>query len=169
MILRCKEKKRIDDELNKLVGCSICLLRKQNYFGLISPDFVHIKFSNNISLYVSNFMRISQKGKLLLTSCDEVFTTDFLEIKTEYTGEEINRKDNLFSANLKNSIEVLQNKHVISATMNEFGDIRIVFEDDIVLSAYTDVKLNGEYLRIIDDDIELVFSFEGGVFCCEKQ
>lgn len=168
MLIRKEDKTHINYALKDLIGQTVCLLRKQNYFGFADPDFIHVKFDNDTSLYISNFMRITHNGKMILSSCDEIFTTDYQEIKSEYTGEEINEKTNLLEKHIGETLQILKDKTVKSATFNAFGDLTIVFDDNIKLGAYVDVKMQGEYLRIKDKNIEFVFFFDGDDFRCEK-
>lgn len=158
----------IHNVLKNLIGQTACLLRKQNYFGFAEPDFIHLRFDNDTSLYISNFMRITHNGAMILSSCDEMFTTDYQEIESEYTGEEINEKSNLLAKHVDETLQVLKGKHVKNATLNAFGDLTIVFDNNIKICAYVDVKMQGEYLRIKDKDTEFVFFFDGNDFRCEK-
>lgn len=168
MIIDQKDKTLINGILRNLIGHIVCLLRKQNYFGFADPDFIHVKFDNDTSLFISNFVRITHNGAMILSSCDETFTTDYQEIKSEYTGEEINEKTNLLANHINETLQILKGKTVKSATFDAFGDLTIVFDDNIKLCAYVDVKMQGEYLRIKNKDTEFVFFFDGDDFRCEK-
>lgn len=168
MIIGRKDKALINEILRNLIGHKVCLLRKQNYFGFADPDFIHVRFDNDTSLYISNFMRITHNGTMVLSSCDETFTTDYQEIKSEYTGEEINDKSNLLAKHIDETLQILEGKFVKSATLDAFGDLTIVFDDYIKLCAYVDVKMQGEYLRIKDKETEFVFFFDGNDFRCEN-
>lgn len=163
-----KDKAHINEIQRNLIGHKVCLLRKQNYFGFADPDFIHVKFDNDTSLYISNFMRITHNGAMILSSCDETFTTDYQEIKSEYTGEEINDKSNLLAKHINETLQILEGKAVKKPTLNAFGDLTIAFDDNIKLCAYVDVKMQGEYLRIKDEDTEFVFFFDGNDFRCEN-
>ena len=168
MLIRKEDRIRINYVLKDLIGQTVCLLRKQNYFGFADPDFIHVKFGNNISLNISNFMRMTHNGAMILSSCDETFTTDYQEIKSEYTGEEINDKSNLLTKHIDETLQVLKCNRVKNATLSAFGDLTIVFDDNIKLCAYVDVKMQGEYLRIKNKETEFVFFFDGNDFRCEK-
>lgn len=163
-----EDKKSIDNIMFVLVGHKVCLLRKQNYFGIFEPDFIHVRFDNDVSLYITNLMRISRANSLILSSCDEMFTTDFVEINEPYFGEEINQDNNLLKVHINDALKLLKDKCVVSANINDFGDLSIEFEDDILLSAYVDVKLQGEFFRILTADEQFAFVFENGEFCCKR-
>ena len=168
MIISRKNKHQINCKLRQLIGQSVSMLRKQNYFGLIVPNFIHIKFDNDTSIFVSNFMRITQKNKMLLSSCDEEFSTHYIEVPIK-TDEEVLNDNNLLNLHIKEVSKLLKDKCVINAKLSSFGDLSITFEGNIKICAFIDTRLNGEYLRIITGSEHFVFFFEDGTPQCIKE
>lgn len=136
---------------NELIGNHLSKIFKQ-------MDLLIINFNNPItlSLHVACMVRIYDKHNILLTSSDEFFTTEGFEKEVpqyEYLQDQgyINDPNCLLSKNLDKVNKLLYNKKVKNIVISKWMDLKIIFENGIVIQILPDCLMcNFEYYRIID-------------------
>lgn len=153
-------------ELNELVG------KKVNSIFLQLRDMVILNFGDEIeySLHISSFVRVSQKGKILFTSSDVFFNTDY----TRQSDED--KSSCLIDKNIEVVRNVIVGELIINLDFNELGDVKIYLSNDCKIEIITDCLFKDyDYFRFIKffphysetDEFtsrHFIFTFDGDKF-----
>ena len=151
-----------------LIGCRLYALFQQPTAGVISVvNMFVINFKNSnefFSLHTFCFTRFIDGEKIVMTSSDEFYDTEYNQL------EQSNDNDNLLKKNMKNIIRKHKGAKVTSVAVTETGDVTVCFDDGLKLEVIIDCLFNDfEYYRFFDVDNEdrnLVMEFNNSEFNC---
>lgn len=115
-----------------------------------------------LSLNVGCFVRIKRKNRILFTSSDEFFASNYEHLEEE-------SEDNLLKKNISNLILQLLDVKVKSIKISETADLIIQMNNGIVIEVIVDCLGNHyEHYRIINHktkEHQTVCSYQGNIYC----
>lgn len=125
----------LQEEIKELVGMSLVDVTK-----LISTNVFEIKF-NDCKLIVNCFMRLIYDGKIVFTSCDDMFSCDYL--KLDQSGNKENLEKTLISKTLLNVKNITKESYISDVLVSDCADLTIIFRNGAELLIFLDSRING--------------------------
>ena len=143
------------DYIKKICGKKLSDIFLQPVAGLISDvDMFVINFgeSNEISLHVFCFLRITCGSRILLTSTDMHFGENYEWLTYDEQDNARHKcfEKTLLNKNIGNLKRILEDAYVLNACFSEIGDIIIEFDNSVIIEIRVDALYNDfECYRII--------------------
>lgn len=140
--------------IREIIGSSISDIFYQPVKDLISSDnmFV-INFGEKCiySLHVFCFLRIRDENEIILTSSDEYFSNDFMQLNSKVYDSRDEFEKSLLFITIKTVKSRLKGSIIRSVTINNIGDIIIQFDNGIQMEIIPDCMFQDyEYYRFFN-------------------
>lgn len=142
---------------------------------LSEENMLVFNFGNTIefSLHVFCFCRIIMDGKILLTSSDEYFDENYNKLSLNKYNKALQNKfkNTLMTKNCLLVKNILKKAIVKELLVNSVADIRIIFDNNVILEIIPDCLYSGyEYYRFFKykcDDRHIVVMCKDGEIILE--